>query len=446
MERKIYETLLVWKNSPDRKPMVLEGARQVGKTYILKEFGRREYENLVYVNCHKNKYMEDLFSIDFDTERIIRGLSAYTAMPVNPGKTLIFIDEIQDAPHALESLKYFCEDAREQHIVVAGSLLGTIDHEDESYPVGKINTYYMFPMSFEEFLWAKGERRMAELIDNQDWTNMNALAPKFQDLLRQYYFVGGMPEVVKSYVENGDLIKVREIQNQILSDYNSDFSKHAKSEAPRIRMVWRSLPSQLAKENKKFIYGVVKKGARAKEFETALQWLVDSGLVYIVPRCRRPSIPLAMYEDLSAFKVYMNDVGLLGAMANMPAKLMLISNDVFKEAKGAFTENYVIQQLENRRRADMSFYYYSKDNSTMKIDFLVQTDERVVPLEVKAEENVNSKSLRNFITNEFEECKLKGLRCSMKSYIDQDWMENIPLYAVGGYFRNNHSRISSTQV
>ncbi len=286
---------------------------------------------------------------------------------------------------------------------------------------------------------------MAELIDCLDWTNMNALAPKFQDLLRQYYFVGGMPEAVKSYIENGNLIKVREIQNQILSDYNSDFSKHAKNEASRIRMVWRSLPSQLAKENKKFIYGVVKKGARAKEFETALQWLVDAGLIYIVPRCRRPSIPLTMYEDLSAFKVYLNDVGLLGAMANMPAKLMLISNDVFKEAKGAFTENYVIQQLENRQRKDLSFHYFSKDNSTMEVDFLVQTDERVVPVEVKAEDNVHSKSLYTFITNEFNDCKLKGLRCSMKSYIDQDWMENIPLYAVGGYFRSDQLKTNSTQ-
>ncbi len=433
MKRKIYQSLLAWKADERRKPMVLEGARQVGKTYILKEFGRREYANMVYVNCHRNAYMEELFAQDFDVERIVRGLSAYTGEDIVPGQTLIFIDEVQDAPHALESLKYFCEDAPEQHIAVAGSLLGIMDHEAESYPVGKTNTINMYPMSFEEFLWAMGEQGLADVVAERDWNMMRVLNQKLQDLLRQYYYVGGMPEVVKGYLTDRNLELVRTRQKEILHNYDRDFSKHAGGEAVRVRMVWQSLPTQLAKENKKFIYGAVRKGARAKDFELAIQWLVDAGLVYKVSRCNNPSMPLAMYEDMNAFKLYVLDVGLLGAMANMPARYMLISNDVFKEAKGAFTENFVMQQLRNRIDEALSVYYYSKDNSTMEIDFIVQTLQRVIPMEVKAEENVNSKSLRAFITNEFPERVLKGLRCSMKGYIDQDWMENIPLYAVGAY-------------
>ncbi len=407
----------------------------MGKTYILKEFGRNEYDNMVYINCHRNPFMAALFEQDFDMERILRGLSAYSGQIIKAGRTLIFIDEVQDAPHCLESLKYFCEDAREQHVVVAGSLLGIIDHENESFPVGKIDTLNLYPMSFEEFLWAKGEEALAEIVTQCDWAMMAALAPKLQDLLRQYYYVGGMPEVVSHYVEHHDLATVRKKQLEILRNYDRDFSKHAGSEAPRIRMLWKSLPSQLAKEHKKFIYGTVKKGGRAKEFEKALQWLVDSGLVYKVPRSKNVSMPLSMYEDESAFKLFVLDVGILGALANMPAKYMLINNDVFKESKGAFTENYVMQQLVNRGRFDLGVYYFSKDNSTMEIDFLVQTDERIIPVEVKAEENVQSKSLRTFVTNEYPDNGLKGLRCSMKDYIDQGWMENIPLYAVGGYFK-----------
>ncbi len=434
MKRQIYTTLLAWKNDSERKPMVLEGARQVGKTYILKEFGEKEYENLVYVNCHKNPYIKELFDVDFDMERILRGLAAYSGKTIMAGKTLIFIDEIQDAPRCLEALKYFCEDAREQHVVAAGSLLGIIDHKNESYPVGKINTIHLYPMSFEEFLWAKGEHIVADIISEKDWLMMKALDVKLQDLLRQYYYVGGMPEVVKHYVENNNLEEVRRKQQEILVDYDRDFSKHAAGEAPRIRMVWKSLPAQLAKENKKFIYGVVKKGGRAKEFEKAVQWLIDAGLVYKVSRCTNPSMPLSMYEDVSAFKLFVLDVGLFGAMANMPARLMLINNDVFKESKGAFTEDYVMQQLVNRDRYDMGIYYFSKDNSTMEIDFLIQAGERIIPMEVKSEDNVQSKSLKAFVFNEYPEKSLKALRCSMKGYVDQEWMENIPLYAVGAYF------------
>ncbi len=434
MRRRIYDALIEWKNKNDRKPLILEGARQVGKTYILKEFGNNEYENLIYINCHKNQFMEQLFAVDFDIERILRGISAYSGQRINAGRTLIFLDEVQDAPHCMESLKYFCEEAREYHVVVAGSLLGIVNHAEESYPVGKVNTLTLYPMSFEEFLWAKDEVMVAELIQSCDWSVLNALDVKLQDLLRQYYYVGGMPEAVLSYVTDKDIPKVRSIQKEILRNYEHDFSKHAGDEVQRIRMVWSSLPSQLSKENKKFIYGMIKKGGRAKEFEKALQWLVDAGLVYKVNRCVNPTMPLSVYVDAGAFKLYMLDVGLLGALANIPARLMLINNDVFKESKGAFTENYVLQQLESLGRDDISVYYFSKDNSTLEIDFLIQTDERIIPIEVKAEENVKSKSLRSFIVNDYPDKELKGLRCSMKTYIDQQWMENIPLYAVGGYF------------
>ncbi len=433
MKRKIYSELLRWKQDPHRKPMILEGARQVGKTYILKEFGEKEYSNVVYINCQRSSFAKDLFEQDFDIERILRGLAAHTEEKIDAGKTLIFLDEVQDAPHCLESLKYFCEEAPEQHVVVAGSLLGIVNHEGESFPVGKVDTKYLYPMSFEEFLWAKDQQLLADAISANDWPTLKVLRQKLQDLLRQYCYVGGMPEVVKSYVENQDLDQVRSKQHEILADYERDFSKHAPSEAPRIRMVWKSLPSQLAKENKKFIYGAVKKGGRAKEFEVAIQWLVDAGLVYKVSRCKTPLIPLSMYEDQDAFKLFVLDVGLLGAMAKMPAKLMLIKNDVFRESKGAFTVNYVMQQLVNRGRHDMSIYYYSKNGSSMEIDFLVQTSSRVIPIEVKAEENVKSKSLRLFVTSEYPNNELKGLRCSMKDYIDQTWMENIPLYSIGAF-------------
>lgn len=436
MRRSIYQSLLNWKADVNRKPLILEGARQVGKTYILKEFGKREYDNLVYINCRKNDYMSSFFQQDFDIQRILRGLSAYSNEEIVPQKTLIFLDEVQDSPNCLESLKYFCEEAREYHIVVAGSLLGLIDHKDESFPVGKVNTLNLYPMSFEEFLWAMGEDKIADLIDSCDWFLINALDTKIQNLLRQYYYVGGMPEAVFSYVNENNLQKVREIQHNILDAYDSDFSKHAGNEAVRVRMVWNSLPSQLAKENKKFVYGAMKKGARAKEFEKAIQWIVDAGLAYKIHRCTTPTMPLSFYEDNSSFKLYMNDVGLLGAMANMPAKYMLIDNNVFVEAKGAFAENYVLQQIMNRGRRDFSVFYFSKESSTLEIDFLLQDDERVIPIEVKAEENVKSKSLRTFINEEYSDKQMKGLRCSMKPYIDQGWFENVPLHSIGGYLSN----------
>jgi len=432
MRRQIYEKLLQWKDAKDRKPLVLEGARQVGKTYILKLFGEQEFENMIYINCHNNKFTQTLFDQDFNIERILRAISAFSGQSINTGRTFIFLDEVQDSPRCMESLKYFCEEARDQHIAVAGSLLVIMDHEDESYPVGKINTLQLFPMSFEEFLWAKNEESKLEVLNNCEWDVISSLSTSYEDLLRQYYYVGGMPEVVLDYITNNDLKQVRQKQKEILRNYNNDFSKHAGNETQRIRMVWKSLPSQLAKDNKKFIYGAVKKGGRAKEFEKAIQWLVDAGLAYKIHRCLSPSMPLSVYEDPDAFKLYMLDVGLLGALSNMPAALMLINNDIFKESKGSFTENYVLQELKNKE--DIDIYYSSKDNSTQEIDFLIQIDTRIVPIEVKAEENVKSKSLRGFIVDDHADKHLKGLRCSMLQYRDQEWMENIPLYAVSAFF------------
>ena len=431
MKRKLYNSLIEWKNDPDRKPLVLEGARQVGKTWLLKEFGKNEYQNLVYVNFHDDPEAQEIFRVDLKVDRIMYLLESITNQKITAGKTLIFMDEIQEAYRGLDSLKYFCENAREQHVVVAGSLLGTTHRKGESYPVGKVNLLTLYPMSFEEFLWAKGEEKIAEMLARADWEMLQILDSKVQELLRQYYYVGGMPEAVLQYTTKGDVNKVRRIHEEILRTYDNDFAKHAGDETERIRMVWESIPNQLAKENKKFIYGAVKEGGRARDFEIAIEWLVRAGLVYKIRRCKNPEMPLKFYEDFDAFKLYLLDVGLLGAMSKASPRLMLINNGVFTEFKGAFTENYVLEQLKSMDGLDA--YYFSKDNSTQEVDFLVQTAERVIPIEVKAEENVKSKSLKQFVTVDHAEKNLKGLRCSMKPYIDQDWMENIPLYGVLGY-------------
>ena len=431
MKRKLYNALINWKNDPDRKPLVLEGARQVGKTWLLKEFGQNEYQNLVYVNFHDDPEAQEIFRVDLKVDRILYLLESITNQKITAGKTLIFMDEIQEAYRGLDSLKYFCENAREQHVVVAGSLLGTTHRKGESYPVGKVNLLTLYPMTFEEFLWAKGEERIAEILACTDWGMLQLLDSKIQELLRQYYYVGGMPEAVLQYTTKGDVNKVRQIHEEILRAYDNDFAKHAGDETERIRMVWESIPNQLAKENKKFIYGAVKEGGRARDFEIAIEWLVRAGLVYKIRRCKNPAMPLKFYEDFDAFKLYLLDVGLLGAMSKASPRLMLINNGVFTEYKGAFTENYVLQQLKSIGALDV--YYFSKDNSTQEVDFLVQTAERIIPIEVKAEENVKSKSLKQFVTVDHADKHLKGLRCSMKSYIDQDWMENVPLYSISGY-------------
>lgn len=433
MERILYKSLLKWKNDPERKPLILEGARQVGKTWLLTEFGNNEFNKLVYVNCHDTPTARQLFEQDLKVERIIRDVEAITGQQITVGDTLLFFDEIQEAPQGLSSLKYFCEQNRQLHVVVAGSLLGVTHRPKESFPVGKVDTLRLHPMSFVEFLWAMQKQTLSHILLSCDWESLKRLDAILQDLLRQYYYVGGMPEVVFCYITHHDLGRVRTIQNQILTSYINDMAKHATSIADRIRLVWNSIPSQLAKENKKFVYGAVKKGGRARDFETAIQWLVDAGIVHRIHRCKVPEIPLKFYETFDSFKLYLHDVGLLGALSEVPADRILVHNDVFKQFKGAFTENYVLQQL--RTLDKLPIYYYSKENSEIEIDFLVQTDSRIIPIEVKAENNVKSKSLSQFINIDHAARGLKGLRCSMLPYIDQGWVENIPLYAIEAYMK-----------
>ena len=431
MKRALYNSLLKWKESPRRKPLILEGARQVGKTWLLQEFGRNEYENMVYINCSEQEFAKTLFLADLVPNRILRDIVANTGQRITPGRTLIFFDEIQDAPKGITSLKYFCEDAPEQHVVVAGSLLWVVHHPGESYPVGKVNMLRLYPMTFDEFIWAKGNATLEKMVRDCEWDSFTAVDHYLQDLLRQYFYVGGMPEAVLEWVTTEDVLNVREIQNRILSSYANDISKHTGNDTERVRMVWTCIPAQLAKENKKFIYGAVRKGGRAKDFEVAIQWLVDAGLTYKIHRCNSPEQPLKFYEDFDAFKLYLIDVGLLGALAQVSAGNMLVNNDVFKEYKGAFTENYVLEQLITTENPVI--YYFSKENSKVEVDFLIQSDNRVIPIEVKAEENVKSKSLAQFVRIDHADKQLKGLRCSMKPYIDQGWMENIPLYSVKAY-------------
>lgn len=435
MKRILYNSLLHWKVAPDRKPLILEGARQVGKTWLLTEFGKNEFDNLVYVNCHDDPTARNLFNQDLKVERILRDVEAITGEHVIMGTTLLFFDEIQEAPHGLSSLKYFCEQARDLHVVVAGSLLGVTHRQGESYPVGKVDIMRLHPMTFTEFLWAMDRETLSQIVMDCEWESLKNLDSLLQDLLRQYYYVGGMPEAVLSYTTRHDLGRVRTIQNNILSSYINDMAKHAAVIDDRIRLVWQSIPSQLAKENKKFIYGAVKKGGRARDFETAIQWLVDAGIVHRVHRCKVPEMPLKFYEDFDAFKLYLLDVGLLGALSGVPSSQILVNNEVFTQFKGAFTENYVLQQLCSFD--DLPIYYYSKENSMVEVDFVLQAPSRIIPIEVKAETNVKSKSFSQFINIDYATRRLKGLRCSMLPYIDQGWMENIPLYAIEGYLQRD---------
>lgn len=424
MERSIYSSLKKWKESPTRKPLILQGARQVGKTYILKEFGAREYSEVVYINCDDNNDMQNMF-VDYDVDRIIRSLSAISGVSIKPSTTLLILDEIQEVERGLASLKYFCEKAPEYHVAVAGSLLGITLHEGTSFPVGKVDMLYMYPMDFEEFLLAMVKEQLVELLRSNSWSALTPLRGMLTELLRQYYFVGGMPEAVKAYVERGDIWEVRSIHSKIIDAYRNDMSKHApKQQVQRINMVWNSIPSQLARDNKKFIYGALRKGARANDFEIAIQWLVDSGLVHKVHRISKPVVPLKFYEDMSSFKLFLLDCGLLGALSETPPEQILIGDNVFEEYKGAFTENYVLQQLKSLPRTFV--YYYSNDNSTLEIDFVVQHDAHVIPIEVKAEENLRAKSLRQFVT---DNPGLHGVRFSMSDYREQDWLTNVPLWA-----------------
>ena len=429
MKRKIYKQLLKWKRNVDRKPLMLLGARQVGKTWIMQHFGEKEYKNVAYINCDDEPRMKQLFELDYNIDRILITIQAITGVKITPADTLIIMDEIQEVPRGLHSLKYFCEKAPEYHVMVAGSLLGVTLGKGESFPVGKVDMLTMYPMDYEEFLDATGNEGWIELLHSKDWGLIDIMKPKMTELLRQYYFVGGMPGVVSKFIENTDLQQVRTLQRDILEAYRRDISKHTSAaESTRIREILDSLPSQLARENKKFIYGAVRKGSRAKDFELAIQWLVDAGIVYKVNRIKEPKMPLKFYEDMDVFKLFLLDCGLLAYMTDASADQMLIGDNVFTEFKGAFTEQYVLQQL---LALGLKPYYWSNTKTPSEIDFIIQDSQRVIPVEVKAEENVRARSLAQFIK---DNPVLKGLRISMKGYVDQEWMENIPLIAIGTYF------------
>ena len=427
MYRKIVSKLEDWKKDKNRKPLILLGARQVGKTWMMKEFGKTSYDNVAYVNCDEEPLAKTMFEADYNISRILLVVQAITGIKVEPGKTLLIFDEIQEAPRGLHCLKYFCENAPEYHVMAAGSLLGVTLGHKESYPVGKVNMLRMHPMDFEEFLLAVGEKQLLDILKGHDWGLLEIMKPKYVNMLRQYYYVGGMPEVVRVYSENKDLKEVNDIQSEILESYRRDISKHAsKTEVVRINQVFDSIPSQLAKKNKKFIYGAIKHGARAAQYELAIQWLIDAGIIHKVPRVSVLKMPLKAYEDISGFKLFMLDCGLWGRMAGAPASQVLASDNAFTEYKGAFTEQFVHQQLTAN---GISAYYWSNDKTTAEIDFVIQSEERVIPIEVKAEENVRAKSMSEYIRNN-PELNLKGVRVSMKGYIDQEWMENVPLYAI----------------
>ena len=426
MYRVAMEKLLKWKQSKRRKPLIIEGARQVGKTWLMKEFGKQAYAHTVYINFDSNSRMAELFASDLDTERLIMGLELYVGCKINADNTLLIFDEVQEVPRALASLKYFYENAPQYHIVCAGSLLGIALHQGTSFPVGKVDFLKLYPLSFKEFLMATDKERFAELLDKQDFQMITNFKQTYIDALKYYYFVGGMPEAVQSFAENKDFNEVREIQKRILEAYEQDFSKHAPNEiVPRLRMLWNSIPSQLAKENKKFIYGLVREGARAKDYETAIMWLSDCGLVHKVSRVNAAGIPLKAYEDLKAFKLFIMDVGLLGCMAGLRQRTLLDGNDLFVEFKGALTEQYVCQQLKTIE--DLDIYYYTNDRGSCEVDFVVDTGEKVVPVEVKAEVNLRAKSLKTY-----QEKFSPGvsIRTSMSDYKKEEWLVNLPLYAI----------------
>ncbi len=424
MERLAYKKLLEWKNSNKRKPLIVNGARQVGKTWLLKEFGLKEYDNVAYINCDEIEEINEIFK-DYHIDRLIRTFSTLTGEVIKPQKTLIILDEIQVVPKGLTSLKYFCEDAPEYHIAVAGSLLGIGIHEGTGFPVGKVDEISLYPLSFKEFILALGNTMLVRHIEEHRWEELNSLSPMLIEFLRQYYYVGGMPAVVNNYCDNKDIFEVRNIQKQILSDYRRDFSKHIPSELlPKVNLIWDSIPAQLSRENKKFIYSAIKKGGRAKEFENAIQWLVDAGLVYKVLRVSKVDKPLKFYEDFDAFKLFVLDLGLLGALSDVDAKDVLVNSKAFTEYKGAFTEQYVLQELEVLCE---NVYYHSKERSTLEIDFVVQKY-NVYPIEVKAEENLRAKSLKLLYD---DNSSLKPVRFSMSNYREQDWMVNVPLALAG---------------
>ena len=426
MERYAIKQLIDWKNKKNHKPLIIQGARQVGKTWLMQEFGKKYYEQVAYINFDVDMKSREIFNIDYDTERLIMDIGLVTKTRINPENTLIILDEIQECPRALTSLKYFQENAPQYDIIVAGSLLGVACHEGTGFPVGKVSFMNLYPLSFEEFLLAMGEERFVELLNKKDFKTIKLFNNKYEKLLKQYCYVGGMPEVVNDFIENKDFESVRDLQKEILTAYEEDFTKHIPSNTvAKIRLLWKSIPAQLSKENKKFIYGAAKEGARARDLEAALSWLINSGLIYRVNKITKPDLPITAYEDFNSFKLFVLDVGLLGAMTNLQAETIIDGNRIFEEFKGAIAEQYVLQQFKTIK--DLPVFYWSNETSRAEIDFVIQIKSDVVPVEVKAERNLQAKSLKVYME------KFKPnyvIRTSMADYKKTDNLIDLPLYGI----------------
>ena len=425
MQRTLLQNLIDWKKKDDRKPLIIRGARQVGKTWLMKEFGKSHYKNIAYVNFETALSLHNIFESGFETDKMLMALKIETGVEIIPGDTLIIFDEIQECEAAITSLKYFQENANQYHIVAAGSLLGVVFNKNRSFPVGKVDFLDLHPLNFAEFLLAVNEPQLLELLHKKNWDLITSIKKKYIDLLKKYYYDGGMPEAVLTFINLNDFKKVREKQLNILAAYEQDFSKHAPHKiVPRIRLVWQSLPSQLAKENRKFIYGNLKKVARAREFELAIEWLTDAGFVHKVNRCNKPGLPLIAYEVISDFKLFLLDVGLLAAMGNLDMQTLITEQLLFEEFNGAITQQYVLQQLKSIDQ--LPVYYWTAEKATAEIDFLIQYQNRIIPIEVKAVENLKAKSLKAYHQKFNPDI---SIRTSLSDYRKEDWLVNLPLYA-----------------
>jgi len=426
MERYAIKQLIEWKNKKNHKPLILQGARQVGKTWLMQEFGKKYYKQVAYINFDHDTKSKEIFNIDYDIQRLIMDIGLATKININPDNTLIIFDEIQECPRALTSLKYFRENAPQYDIITAGSLLGVATHEGTGFPVGKVSFLNLYPLSFEEFLLAMDEKRFVNLLHKKDYKTIKLFNNKYEKLLKQYCYVGGMPEVVRDFIEKKDFFSVRELQNEILAAYEEDFAKHIpENTIAKVRLLWKSIPAQLSKENKKFIYGAVKTGARARDFETALSWLINSGLIYKVNKITKPDLPIVAYEDFNSFKLFILDVGLLGAMTKIEAETIIEGNRIFEEFKGAIAEQYVLQQFKTIK--DLPVFYWSNETSRAEVDFIIQIKSKVVPVEVKAATNLQAKSLKSYM-EKFKPSM--AVRTSLADYKKTENLTDLPLYCV----------------
>lgn len=426
MKRLALQTLVNWKSKENRKPMIINGARQVGKTWLMEEFGKNYYKEILNINFERNSRIRTLFETDLDPNRLLLGLELEHGHKIDADNTLIIFDEIQAMPQAITSLKYFYEEMPQYHIIAAGSLLGVTLHSGISYPVGKVDSMELYPLNFMEFLYALGEEQLANQISENNLDMINVFKNKLLDYLKQYMYVGGMPEVVKNFANNKDFQEVRNIQNQIIKDYHNDFSKHIpKTILPKVLLVWDAIPAQLAKENKKFIYNQVTEKGRAKDFEDAIAWLSDSGLIYKIHRLTKPYLPITGYIEENIFKLFLLDVGLLSAMSRLDRRILLEGDALFTEFKGAIAEQYVMQELKSIKDVELS--YWGNDTGNAEVDFVLQCDSQVIPVEVKSGTNLKAKSLKTYM-DKYE--PKYAVRTSLADYKQTDNLYDIPLYMI----------------